>query len=160
MPFIDLKKAASLWPNLADTLFVPRNDAEYNRLVAILDKLIDEVGEDESHPLASLMEIIGVLVAHYENVNVPEMGLSLPIQIYREVLEFIVSNPSAADIAAFKATPEMHARLRHLIAREHANEITAAEKVELDEYMHIEHFVVMLKSSNLRFVNEAREVEV
>ena len=160
MPFIDLKKAASFWPNLADTLFVPRTDAECNRLVAVLDKLTDEVGEDESHPLASLMEVIGALVAHYENANVPELGLPLPIQIYRDVLTFIVSNPSAQEIAEFKATPEMHERLKHLVAREHANEITAIEKTELDEYMQIEHFVVMLKSNNLRFINEAREEKV
>lgn len=45
----------------------------YDRLVALLDRLIDEVGENEAHPLASLMEIIGVLIEHYENANVPEL---------------------------------------------------------------------------------------
>lgn len=73
MPMLDLRKAASFWPNLADTIFVPRTEAEYNRLVAMLDELIDEVGEDEAHPLASLMEILGVLIEHYENANVPEL---------------------------------------------------------------------------------------
>ncbi|EFA71864.1 Serine/Threonine protein kinase [Raphidiopsis brookii D9] len=41
-------------------------------LVEMLDNLIDEVGEDETHPLASLMEIIGVLIEQYENQNIPE----------------------------------------------------------------------------------------
>ncbi len=45
---------------------------EYERLVAILDELIDIVGEDEAHPLASLMEIIGVLIERYEDEHVPE----------------------------------------------------------------------------------------
>jgi HTH-type transcriptional regulator/antitoxin HigA len=49
-------------------------EAEYNRLVAMLDQLIDEVGEDEAHPLASFMDIIGVLIEHYENVNVPSLS--------------------------------------------------------------------------------------
>lgn len=40
----------------------------------MLDSLIDEVGEDETHPLASLMEIIGVLIEQYENHNVPEIS--------------------------------------------------------------------------------------
>jgi HTH-type transcriptional regulator/antitoxin HigA len=35
--------------------------------------LIDEVGEDESHPLASLMEIVGVLIQNYEDQHVPEL---------------------------------------------------------------------------------------
>jgi len=73
MQVIDLKTTASLWPKLSNTIFVPRTETEYNRLVATLDELIDVVGEDEAHPLASLMEIIGVMIEHYENANVPEL---------------------------------------------------------------------------------------
>lgn len=43
-------------------------------MVALLDELIDEVGENESHPLASLMEILGVLIEHYENLQVSELA--------------------------------------------------------------------------------------
>lgn len=39
----------------------------------MLDSLIDEVGEDETHPLASFMEIIGVLIEKYENEHIPEI---------------------------------------------------------------------------------------
>ena len=46
----------------------------YDRLVAVLDQLIDEVGENETHPLASLMEVIGVLIEKYEDEHVPELG--------------------------------------------------------------------------------------
>ena len=46
----------------------------YNELVRLLDQLIDEVGEDESHPLASLMEVIGVLIERYEDEHVVELG--------------------------------------------------------------------------------------
>lgn len=74
MPVIDLKTTAILWPKLSNTIFVPRTESEYNRLVAMLDELIDEVGEDEAHPLASLMEIIGVMIEYYENANVPELA--------------------------------------------------------------------------------------
>jgi HTH-type transcriptional regulator/antitoxin HigA len=59
---------------MADTVFVPHTEEEYRRLVALLDGLIDEVGENEAHPLASLMEIIGVLIEHYEAEHVPELG--------------------------------------------------------------------------------------
>lgn len=59
--------------NDSTTIPVPRTETEYNRLVAMLDELIDEVGENEAHPLASLMEIIGVMIEHYENANVPEL---------------------------------------------------------------------------------------
>lgn len=48
---------------------------KYNRLVEMLDKLIDEVGEDETPPLASLMDVLSALIENYENANVPELAL-------------------------------------------------------------------------------------
>jgi HTH-type transcriptional regulator/antitoxin HigA len=69
----DITTAVTHWPEMATTLFVPHTEAEYRRLVAVLDVLIDEVGEDESHSLASLMEILGVLIEHYEAEHVPEL---------------------------------------------------------------------------------------
>ncbi len=61
------------WKKLSDTVFVPHTETEYNRLVAMLDNLIDEVGEDETHPLASLMDVLSALIENYENSNVPEL---------------------------------------------------------------------------------------
>ncbi len=64
------------WKNLSDTVFVPHNDAEYERLVSMLDDLIDQVGEDESHPLASMMDVLSALIENYENTHVPELALN------------------------------------------------------------------------------------
>ena len=50
------------------------NRATFTHLIAVLDDLIDEVGEAESHPLASLMEVIGLLIEKYQDETVP--GLS------------------------------------------------------------------------------------
>ncbi|MBV9787896.1 MAG: hypothetical protein JOZ51_06975 [Chloroflexi bacterium] len=63
-----------VWPTLAESIFVPHSEQEYQQLVALLDALIDEVGEDEAHPLASLMEIVGVLIERYEDQHVPELS--------------------------------------------------------------------------------------
>ena len=62
-----------VWPMLTPIVFVPHTESEYQRLVAVLDDLIDVVGEDENHPLASLMEVIGVLIERYETERVPEL---------------------------------------------------------------------------------------
>lgn len=51
----------------------PHAESEYQRLVAVLDDLVDVVGEDENHPLASLMEVLGVLIEKYEDERVPEL---------------------------------------------------------------------------------------
>lgn len=40
----------------------------------LLDRLIDEVGENENHPLASMMEILGVLIEKYEDEHVAELA--------------------------------------------------------------------------------------
>lgn len=63
------------WKNLSDTVFVPHNETEYERLVSMLDNLIDEIGEDENHPLASLMDVLSALIENYENANVRELVL-------------------------------------------------------------------------------------
>jgi HTH-type transcriptional regulator/antitoxin HigA len=73
MQNLDITRTLSQWQPLSDTLYVPHNDAEYEKLVTLLDELVDEVGEDESHPLASLIEVVGVLVEKYEDENVPEL---------------------------------------------------------------------------------------
>ena len=75
MPIIDLQKTQQSWSNLTNIIFIPHTEEEYQKSVEMLDNLIDEVGEDEEHPLASLMEIIGVLIEQYENLNIPELEL-------------------------------------------------------------------------------------
>lgn len=69
----DVVTVTAHWTELAKTIFVPHRESEYRQLVAFLDGLIDEVGEDEGHPLASLMELVGVLIERYEDEHVPEL---------------------------------------------------------------------------------------
>ena len=69
----EIQTAQDVWPRLAPVVFVPHIESEYEQLVALLDDLIDVVGEDENHPLASLMEVIGVLIEKYEDEHVPEL---------------------------------------------------------------------------------------
>ncbi|HEX7956178.1 MAG TPA: hypothetical protein VF508_04500 [Pyrinomonadaceae bacterium] len=73
MQDLNVDQTAKAWAALAGSISVPHTDDEYNRLVSLLDSLIDEVGEDESHPLASLMEVLGVLIERYEDEHVPEL---------------------------------------------------------------------------------------
>ena len=73
---MNISQTLNNWMPLVNTLYVPHNEEEYDRLVALLDDLIDEVGEDESHPLASMMEVVGVLIEKYEDDNVPELSIA------------------------------------------------------------------------------------
>ena len=70
---LDVKRAANAWSSLSGAVFVPHTEADYNRIVALLDRLIDQAGEDENHQLASMMEVLSVLVERYEAEHVPEL---------------------------------------------------------------------------------------
>ena len=76
MQNLDVSQTVNNWMPLANTLYVPHTEKEYENLVAVLDDLIDEVGEDEAHPLASLMEVVGVLIEKYENENLSELSIT------------------------------------------------------------------------------------
>ncbi len=67
-------QVATVWPAVSQVLYVPHTEQEYQETVKLLDSLIDEVGEDENHPLASLMEIVGVLIEKYEDEHIREIS--------------------------------------------------------------------------------------
>ncbi len=52
----------------------PNNAKEYAMLEKFLDKLIDEVRNDEKHPLALVMQIIGDNLEQYDNEHYPTIG--------------------------------------------------------------------------------------
>jgi len=73
MSAAQLETLTRTWAPISSLVCVPRTNAEYSRLVTLLDEITDEVGEDEDHPLASFMDVLGSLVASYEAHAVPEL---------------------------------------------------------------------------------------
>ena len=59
--------------NQIDAAIGPHTEVAYEALVELLDRLIDQIGEDESHPLTSMVDVIGVLIENYETEHVPEL---------------------------------------------------------------------------------------
>ena len=80
MQNLKIKQAEKAWIPLTNFIHVPHNEKEYDQLVCLLDDLIDEVGEDETHPLASMMEILGVLIENYETSCVAEFNNNLALR--------------------------------------------------------------------------------
>ena len=74
MSVVELENVAKAWPPISRAVRVPHTDADYRDLVQLLDRLTDEVGEDKNHPLASLMDVLGVLIEKYEDEHVPELA--------------------------------------------------------------------------------------
>jgi len=45
------------------------NKADYDKTLALMNSLLDVVGENEEHPLAGLLELVGDLISKYEQAN-------------------------------------------------------------------------------------------
>ena len=62
-----LENISKVWPTVKSIFSVPHTKHEYQALVNILDSLVDEVGNNQNHELAPVMETIGNLIENYED---------------------------------------------------------------------------------------------
>ena len=84
---------------MSEVLSVPHTEAEYLRISALLDLVVDEVGEHDSHPLASLMETLGTLVDAYDRKHAVEL-LGSPVAVLRLLMdEHGLTNPTCRNSA-------------------------------------------------------------
>ena len=47
------------------------SDDEYDRMVALMNSLLDATGDDEKHHLSGLLDLVGDLVSRYEQEHYP-----------------------------------------------------------------------------------------
>ena len=73
------------------------NDADYERVVAFMNSLLDVVGDDEAHELADLLDLVGQLVEDYEGTR-----HVIPDAAPHEVLRFLLDQHglTQTDLAA------------------------------------------------------------
>lgn len=67
-------------------LGVLHTKAEYDRAVAVLDAILDEIGQQETHPLADLAETLALSIEAYEDSHVAIPDASGP-EILRSLME-------------------------------------------------------------------------
>lgn len=65
-----LERTTKVWKEAKQVLAVPRSSTEYERLVRTFDELLDQVGNNENHPLARLADTLATLIEAYENDHV------------------------------------------------------------------------------------------
>lgn len=80
-----IKQACEHWRYLAPLLSKPTNEEDYDALVEALDELLAIVGDDEDHPLASLVSHMGDLIEAYDEAHRP-----LPRASGVEVLRYLM----------------------------------------------------------------------
>ena len=59
MNAIAVNEIVEHWGYVAPILRKPETEAEYDRLVELMNTLLDRVGSDEEHPLYDLVDLIG-----------------------------------------------------------------------------------------------------
>ena len=71
---------------------------------------------------------------------------SSALRVYDEVVEFMASGPSAAQIVTFQLSEATKRRVAELIFREKTDGLTADEKSELDHFLQLEHLMRLTKA--------------
>jgi hypothetical protein len=73
------------------------------------------------------------------------IGMTL-VQAYDEILDFLAAGTTAQDIANFRPSDQAQARVCELVERRREERITPAEDEELEEYLRLEHLMIMAKA--------------
>jgi HTH-type transcriptional regulator / antitoxin HigA len=84
---LDTASAERAWQAFQESLGVAaiRTNKQHERMVALMNQILDVVGENERHPLAGLLDLVGDLVAGYEARAYP-----VPDAAPREVLQLLM----------------------------------------------------------------------
>lgn len=67
---------------------------------------------------------------------------------FDDLIDFVVANVKPEVIASFKASQETHNYVYNLLDKEKLGAATAEERSELDQFMHLEHIVRMIKAKS------------
>jgi HTH-type transcriptional regulator / antitoxin HigA len=73
MTTIISKELENQWATIRP-IFTIRNEREYNAAIKRLNDLLDEVGDNDKHPLFGLLDTLGTLIQVYEeeHIQIPE----------------------------------------------------------------------------------------
>ncbi len=67
-------------------------------------------------------------------------------QAYDEILDFLAAGSTTDSVAAFRPSIEAQERVQALIAQRNESGLSAAEDEELEEYLRLEHLMIMAKA--------------
>ncbi|MDO8207553.1 MAG: hypothetical protein Q7T38_07030 [Gallionella sp.] len=85
---VDTNSIAQIWGDLQQRLGLSpiHNQTQYDHMVRLMNGLVDEIGGNEEHPLADLLEIVGDIIAAYEDHHYP-VNDAQPREVLRLLME-------------------------------------------------------------------------
>ena len=112
-----------------------------------------QVPEDLAERLQSVREQLPEIL---------EIGLQysrpLSIRAYAQVLEFLATAPTPAEILTFRPSPAIQAEVNRLLSRHKAGTSTSDEESELDRIGDLEHILMALKARARQQLDQDEEM--
>ena len=71
--------------------------------------------------------------------------ISFPQKSYDEIIDFLARGTSPAEVLAFRPSEEVQERVRFLLERNSADELTEDEAAELELFGELEHVMQLVK---------------
>ena len=84
--------------------------------------------------------------------NKPFTNVPAERKSFNEIVDFFARGPSPAEVMAFRPSAETQERVRYLLDRNAADELTGEEAEELECFGEIEHFVQLVKARARAYV--------
>jgi hypothetical protein len=78
--------------------------------------------------------------------NRPFLALPLERRSYEEIVDLFARGASSAEVLAFRPSRETQARVRELLDRNAADELTDEEAAELERFGELEHLMQLVKA--------------
>lgn len=87
-PAFDIRALQKTWTAFDQVAHLRHIDSEeeYDRVVALMNVLLDFVGDQEDHPLCGLLDLVGDLVEHYDAGHYA-IEPSEPKEVLRDLME-------------------------------------------------------------------------
>jgi HTH-type transcriptional regulator/antitoxin HigA len=82
-----LEEIISHWKHIAPIIHEPQNHIEYEQLANMLDQLLDRVGDNESHELMSLVDVISHMISMYDESHSEALQQGSGIDVLKFLME-------------------------------------------------------------------------
>ena len=75
------------------------------------------------------------------------------VKSYEEIIDFIAAGTTPEGVVAFRPSGEVEERVANLIDRSKAGTLPAEEQSELEDYLQLEHIMIMAKARARRYTS-------
>jgi HTH-type transcriptional regulator/antitoxin HigA len=82
-----LEETIQHWKHISPVIHDPQNDDEYEKLASMLDQLLDIVGDNESHELIGLVDVISHMITQYDENHDEQLQKGSSIDALKFLME-------------------------------------------------------------------------